>query len=562
MKKYNKLSILLSAALIFGCAQEVDELKDPAPEEEPTGTLGANIDVSNFVTIGNSLVAGFQANALFTDGQNESIGKIIHQQMMYAGATGDFNQPDINSENGFSGFIPSTTIPLGRLILFDPDGATDPDGAGCLVSRTATPAASATPATPENCKTLAKPAVPAPYNTAASPLEPGWAYTGDKSQLNNFGVPGITVGELLVPASPNPAFNTYYARFATNPGTSTILSDVIAVDPTFFLLEIGNNDILGYATGGASNPAILTSQANFNARFNGVIATLLGNLPDAKGVVANIPDVTAIPFFFTVSWNAIEFKETDCDVNETLAELSAGFGGYNAALDGLAGVGLITAEEAASRKVTYEIGKNGVLIIDETLNNLSGEFDILLGAGAITPEQRAGLTPYVQVRQATSDDLITLPAGSVLGSCQIPPGGTTPSDSYIGGVSAPLADAYVLIPSEITEIQTRTAEFNAVIAAAVAANNTKLALADVNAAFNTFVSTQGATVNGIRLTPSITPPYAAFSEDGVHPNGRGYAFLANIFIEAINAKFGSTIPPANITHYRGTRIPITPTSSY
>lgn len=81
----------------------------------------------------------------------------------------------------------------------------------------------------------------------------------------------------------------------------------------------------------------------------------------------------------------------------------------------MAGAGLITAEEATNRKVTYEIGKNGVLIIDETLNNLSGEFDILVGAGAITPEQRAGLTPYVQVRQATSDDLITLPARERVG---------------------------------------------------------------------------------------------------------------------------------------------------
>ncbi len=538
MKKYNRLSILLSAALIFGCAQEIDELKEPEPEGDPTGSLGATIDVSNFVTIGNSLVAGYQANALFTDGQNESIGKIIHQQMVYAGATGDFNQPDINSENGFSGFIPSTTIPLGRLVLYDPDGS-GPRSAG--------PAASATPARDASgdapCNTLATPALPAPYNTASSPLVAGWAYTGNKAELNNFGVPGITVGELLVPTSPNPAFSTYYAgRFATNPGTSTILGDAIATNPTFFLLEIGNNDILGYATGGASNPSILTSQSDFNTRYNAVIATLLGNLPNAEGVVANIPNVTSIPFFFTVKWNAIPLDATTAaSVTTALATP------YNGFLQAMVTNGIITADEAAKRTLTYTASAaNPILISDETLTDLT---PYMTGAAA-------GLAPYARARQTTENDLITLTAGSVLGTCV---GG---NPQAINGVTMPLGDQYVLIPSETQQILTRTAEFNAIIAGAVTANNTKLALADVNAEFASFVATKGTVANGILLTPSITPPYAAFSEDGVHPNGRGYAFLANIFIDAINAKFGSTIPKANITHYRGTRTPITPTNSY
>lgn len=536
MKKYTKLSILLSAALIFGCAQEIDELKDPEVVE-PTGSLGATIDASNFVTIGNSLVAGYQANALFTDGQEESIGKIIHRQMVYAGATGDFNQPDINSANGFSGFIPSTTIPLGRLILYDPDG-TGPRSAG--------PAAAATPARDASgtapCNVLATPAVPAPYNTASSPLDASWAFTGNKAELNNFGVPGITVGELLVPTSPNPAFSTYYYRFASNPGTSTILGDAIATNPTFFLVEIGNNDILGYATGGASNPSILTSQSDFNTRYNGVIATLLGNLPNAEGVVANIPNVTTIPFFFTVKWNAIPLDATTAaTVTTSLATP------YNGFLQVMVTNGIITAEEAAKRTLTYTASAtNPILISDETLTDLT---PYMTGAAA-------ALAPYARARQTTLDDLITLTAGSVLGTCV---GG---NPQAINGVTMPLGDQYVLIPSETQQILTRTAEFNAIIAGAVTANNTRLALADVNTAFTNFVTTKGTVVNGILLTPSITPPYAGFSEDGVHPNGRGYAFLANIFIDAINAKFGSSIPKADITQYRGTRIPITPTNSY
>lgn len=533
MKKYSIFSIFLSAALIFGCAQEVDELKDPAAEEEPTGSLGTAINVSNFVTIGNSLVAGYQSNALFTEGQNESIGKIIHEQMVYAGATGDFNQPDINSVNGYSGM--AGPIVLGRLVLYDPDGS-GPRSAG--------PAASGTPERPAvTCPSSvpATPAVPAPYNTGDLPT----AFTGNKAELNNFGVPGIQVGQLLIPDTGNPAspaYNPLWARFATQPGVKSILQDVIAVNPTFLLIEIGNNDILGYATSGGANAAIFTSTADFTTRYNGVIATLLGNLPNAKGVVANIPNVTSIPFFFTVRWNAIPLDATTAATVTTALATP-----YNTFLDAMFANSIITAAERDKRKLTYTASAtNPILITDETLTDLS---PYMTGPAA-------ALAPYARARQTTANDLITLTAGSVLGTCV---GG---NPQVINGITMPLGDQYVLIPTETTEILTRTAEFNAVIAAAVTANSTKLALADVNAKFAAFVSTQGATVNGIRLTPNITPPYAAFSEDGVHPNGRGYAFLANIFIEAINAKFGSTIPLANVTHYRGTRTPITPTNSY
>lgn len=549
MKKYSRFSILLSAALILGCAQEIDDLKQPEAESTPTGSLGTNINVSNFVTIGNSLVAGYQANALFTDGQNESIGKIIHQQMVYAGATGDFNQPDINSVNGYSGM--AGPLVLGRLILFDPDGA-GPRGAG--------PAASGTPERPAvTCPSAvpATPALPAPYNTGDLPTP----FAGDKTKLNNFGVPGIQVGQLLTTGTGTPgnaAFNPLWARFATNPTGKTILQDALAVNPTFVLIEVGNNDVLGYATSGAVNSAIFTSEADFKTRYDGLIATILGTLPaTVKGVVANIPDVTSIPFFFTVAHNPIPMDAA------TAATVNGAFAGYNAVLDGIkSNSGLmnaygLTAAGLDARKVSFTAGTNNkILIYDKKIADLGGAFDALVSAGAMTPAQRTALEPYRRVRQTTPTDLVTLPAGGVIGTCV---GG---NPMAINGISVPLADQYVLVPEETLEIKTRTAQFNAIIAANVAASNNRLALADVNTAFNNFVSTRGAIMNGIMLTPSITPPYAGFSEDGVHPNGRGYAFLANIFIEAINAKFGSTIPKANITKYRGTRTPITPTNSY
>ncbi len=47
-----------------------------------------------------------------------------------------------------------------------------------------------------------------------------------------------------------------------------------------------------------------------------------------------------------------------------------------------------------------------------------------------------------------------------------------------------------------------------------------------------------------------------YSEDGVHPNSRGYAFLSRVFIEAINAKFGATVPLTDVSQYSATGLPI------
>ena len=155
MKNYKIFTIALTALLVFGCEQEPIV---PKPVEEvvetPTGTPGS-LDLTKFVTIGNSLVAGYRSGALFTDGQNESLGKIIAKQLSYAGGSDVFNQPDINSVNGFYS-SPAPGFALGRLIFFDPDGSGP---------RSPSPTPSGTPARVVTCpSTEETPPVPEPYN--------------------------------------------------------------------------------------------------------------------------------------------------------------------------------------------------------------------------------------------------------------------------------------------------------------------------------------------------------------------------------------------------------------
>jgi lysophospholipase L1-like esterase len=213
----------------------------------------------------------------------------------------------------------------------------------------------------------------------------------------------------------------------------------------------------------------------------------------------------------------------------------------------------LTAAGLDARKITFAASsKNAAVISDETLTDLGGAFDALVGAGAITVNQRAALEPYRRARQTTATDLLTLSAGSVLGTTV---GG---NPQAINGITVPLEDKYVLIPSETTEIKARTIAFNNIIKGVADANATRLALADVNSTFTNLVTYKAGIYNGVTITPSLSPPTGVFSEDGVHPNSRGYAFMANTFISAINAKFGATVPPVDISKYLGTGLPINP----
>ncbi len=557
MKTNKLLSIVLLTALFTGaCKQTPIDPQPPVVTEEPTPDKGT-ADFTKFIALGDSYTAGMQSGSLFTDGQAVSMAKIMADQFTTVGG-GVFNQPDIASVNGFnsSASNPGLGVIRGRFVLYDADGDVDPDGAGCKTSRSAGPRAAGTPATTTTCpSTVETPAMPAPYNTADLPS----AYGGDKTALNNFGVPGTRVYHSLTPLFA--AGNPYYGRFASAPGTSTLLGDAASKGGNFFMLFLGNFDILNYATaGGVGNanpppdptmigPADMTPQAVFDGAFDANLNALLA-VPNSKGVVGTIPDITTLPFFTTVTWNAIEFKSTNCTDAATLTSLNgaAGFGGYNGALDALVGLTLITADDAAKRKVVYAYGKNGILIKDETLTDIASLFAMLPGGAA--------LAPYGRVRQAKSTDLITLSAGGVLGTCPNPPNLPT----FVSGVSTPLDDQYVLIPTEIADIQARTITFNDKIKAAAAAATDRVAVADVYQAYKDLTANakvgQFFSANGVTVTPSFAPPGGMFSEDAVHPNSRGYAFTANVFIDAINTKFGAVIPKVNLASYPGTGFPL------
>ncbi len=479
----NKWLILLLAGVMIGCDSDDDNIG--GIEEEVEYTSGS-ADFSHYVAIGNSLTAGYMDGALFRAGQENSLANILAQQFELAGG-GEFTQP-LMADNIGGLLLGGTQIQEPRLFF---------NGSG-------------------------------PQRLDATPTTE--VTTALSGPFNNMGVPGAKSFHLMAPGYGNVAgvatgqANPYYARFASS-ANATVIGDAIAQEPTFFSLWIGNNDVFTYASSGGDgvnqegnlDPSTyggndITDPNVFAQVYSGLVSSLVAT--GADGVVANIPNVTTIPYFTTIPHNPVPLDAA------TAGALGQGFAQYNGGLQVALANGLITEDEAAERTISFAAGQNAVVIEDEYLTDLSA----------------LGLPSY---RQATSDDLIVLSASSFIGT---PVGGNA---QMINGVSVPLADKWVLTPSEQAEVLEATTAFNQTIKAVADTNG--LAFVDVNAIFDE-VATSGVTFDEYQLNAGLVFG-GAFSLDGVHATGRGNAYIANKFIEAINDTYGSNLPPVRAAAY-------------
>jgi hypothetical protein len=209
--------------------------------------------------------------------------------------------------------------------------------------------------------------------------------------------------------------------------------------------------------------------------------------------------------------------------------------------------------------VFSETEASSVVVKDESLIDLSAQITGVLNASPTFPlfVQSFGLPAeaapivanlfgviYGQARQATSEDLLVLPSSTVIGTINESFSAFLQSQGLPAnlaaqfsaeGVSLPLEDKWVLIASEQDEIKTAIDGFNATIQNAASAAG--YAFVDANALMQQLDST-GFTDGDYTLTSSLVTG-GAFGLDGVHPTARGYALLANQFLKAIDATYGS-----------------------
>ena len=463
-------------------------------------------DFSTFVSLGNSLTAGYRDGALYLDGQNESYPNIIAQQMKKAGG-GNFMQPLM--ANNIGGF--SNLGLAGKLTLQ-------------LVNGSLRPIPSA-------------PAAPLDFITGT---------------YNNLGVPGAKSFHLLANGYANPTglasgtANPYFVRFASN-AQASVLEEALKMKPTFYSLWIGNNDVLSYASSGGTgvNRTGDMNLAGYGKNditdptiVAGVIQNIIQTLARAgtsKGVIANIPNVTAIPFFTTVPHNSVPLSTTDA------AELNTSL------LNNLKAA--LTALGHGERIQLATSGQNPLLIKDKSLANLSAPLTTALTAAGVNPALAGmmGMT-YGQVRHATKEDLVLLTTGTVIGTA--PTGIPIPNMKY--GITYPLNDEHILTKTETQEVITATAAYNKAIKQL--ATQFGLAFVDANSKMEELAKNSGIIYNGTSYTANFITG-GAFSLDGVHLTGRGYAVIANEFIKAINDQYKSTLQQVNPNNYSGITFP-------
>jgi lysophospholipase L1-like esterase len=406
------LCYLVLCGSIVACKPSISE---PAVDK-------GRLNVSKYVAVGNSITSGYADNALYYDGQQVSYPNLIAQQFSKIGGS-VFKQPDIDPNSvgiGASG---------GPRLALAPH-------ADCL------------------------------GNTSLSALQV--AATGDfsiflsniyasKGPFNNMGVPGAKAITTIYPGYGNPTngfgkFNPFFTRMSSNLSSASILSDAMAQSPTFFSLFIGANDALGYALSGGTSDSITPSAGapgfGFDASMDLIVSTLISN--GAKGAIANIPDITSLPYFTTVPYNGL--------VLTSQAQVTSLNSAY------------------APLGITFHLGQNPFIIEDAAV------------PGGM---RQIAATEYV---------LLSVPQDSL--KC-----------AQWGSVK-PIPNKYVLIHSEVSAIRTAISNYNIKIKSLATANglafvdvNQFLAMAEKGIAYNginlntSFVTGGAFSLDGVHLTP-------------------------------------------------------------
>jgi lysophospholipase L1-like esterase len=396
-----------------------------------------------YVALGDSLTSGVEGGCLVARHQTRSYPKLIADAI---GIT-DFQQPIVNEK--------ALTSPL--------------TGTACLGATLSGTSISAGPVSQSG----------SPANlTLARPYD-------------NLGLPGANAADLVDLKTANPSGNTanqsaalILRNFPGGPfvGKSAV-DEANLLNPDLVSVWIGNNDVLGAALAGVAVDGVtLTTVSTFTTKYNAIINGL-----KASGrtlVLANIPDVTVIPFTTTIP---------PVVVNPATRQPVLINGNPVPLLGSRTQPGCPTAPCPIPSSTLVTLGASS-----------------LLGQGIGIPTALGGTG-------------IGLPDGSV--------------------DSTGLHQGVLLYADEVAAIRTRTGELNGVITSVASSNGA--ILVDISAVLND-AKANGYEIGGITVTTSYLQG-GIFSADGFHASNIGYAIVADEFIKAINAAKGSTIPEPNIS---------------
>lgn len=301
--------------------------------------------------------------------------------------------------------------------------------------------------------------------------------------LNNVGVPFAYASDLLLTGSgvkiPSAAPHTFIL------GGKAQVDRALDADPTFVSVWVGNNEALSPATvgmleGGLGAPALVTV-GDFTTAFNATVDSLVRARPGLRGILIGAVRVANNPRFWAAD----------------------SVGASTGAAARRTAIGTFTGRGAPAVVGCGSPGVTGWLVSTELIKAIrSGAF----------------------------------PANAIVCNPAAAPGGA--------------GDVFVLSPAEQTSLNAATDGYNT----AIEAKATLLGWAYLNP--NPLLAAQReaiapATTPAIPAFPNFTSNTrdaatsvfgALFSLDGVHPSAAGQKIVANAMIDAVNAKYGRTIP--------------------
>jgi lysophospholipase L1-like esterase len=228
------LFVLIALLSAGGCG--LDPIAPPAP-------VTGEADFSSYVAVGTSVSMGVQSAGLVADLQAHSFPA---QLALVAGANGGtFTQPLVASPG-----IPPVMVLQG----FSPAGF---------------PVFGVRPGTPPVAPSTPRPA----------------------DGYDNLGISGATLANALAKFAGDDPTNYFDLVLQ---GQGTMVRQALAQRPTFVTVELGVNDAVRAVILGSDT--FLTPPAEFAAQYAQIMDSLAAGAPEARLAVANVIDVTELPY--------------------------------------------------------------------------------------------------------------------------------------------------------------------------------------------------------------------------------------------------------------------------
>jgi len=250
----------------------------------PTHVVDAGTaDFTKFIAIGDGHTAGYMDDGLSLDGQKNSLGAILQQQLIMAGAPA-IEMPWMSDQN-----IGLNVNGLSRLIL---GYKTDCQGISSLS--------------------------PVRVSLQGETSEFSSSAYNPSKKYSNFGVPGLRMIDMVSTDFGNinlPQHNAFFARMSKDqfnlPGSgnySSVQENIFDGGyPTFCSIYLGIEDVLPYARSGATQHPMSPLAGFPGVGFEESLTQLCEQLSSqhVKAVIATIPNVSDWPFFNTIPYNGL-----------------------------------------------------------------------------------------------------------------------------------------------------------------------------------------------------------------------------------------------------------------